>query len=96
MPSQQEEIIKEYEGRFMNNGVNGVLSDIFQDPRTVLTRTFIQEALDSLTEAHKVEMEKLVEEINETLQTKLASVAPTNKIDAIIKEIAKKFNIEVK
>lgn len=39
--------------------------------------------------AHQEAMGEMVEEINETLQTKLASVAPTNKIHAIVKAIAR-------
>lgn len=49
---------KDFNGRFMNNGVNGILDDKFQDQKLLLVKDFIS----SLLEQQKKE---IIEEVKE-------------------------------
>ena len=86
MPSQQEEAQRELKVR---------LHQIPHPTDRALLRRAIKKVVTSLTQAHKVEMGKMMEEILEAKFTQVGSVnawVTTDEIEAI----AKKFNIEVK
>lgn len=58
--ARQEEK-KDFEGAFMNNGINGVLDDQFQDPKMLLIRKHFTTAMQRACEAGRAEIVKEVE-----------------------------------
>jgi len=46
----KQQLIKEFDGNFMNNGLNGVLPDEYQDPKMLLIKKFIEELYDKAYE----------------------------------------------
>ena len=43
-----EKVLKDFEKEFMNNGVNGVLDDKFQDAKVLIMRSFLRTSLLNL------------------------------------------------
>jgi hypothetical protein len=97
MPSQQEEA---------ERGLKARLHQIPHPTDRAMLRRAIKKVVTSLTQAHKVEMEKMVAEIQHKIPHQYGCIwYKTNAvlgngtctcIKKDIKETAKKFNIEVK
>jgi hypothetical protein len=64
----KKEVMEEFEGNFMNNGVKGVLLDRFQDERMIIIREFFINHLKILEQAiREDEREKIKNEIENIL-----------------------------
>jgi hypothetical protein len=60
MKQEIQEWEKDFNAQFMNNGVDGILDDKFQDQQMLLVKSFISKLLKEQEERHKREIDDLL------------------------------------
>ena len=60
--------LEDFDGRFMNNGINGLLDDKFQDQKMLLIRKFFIEAI---AKAHQAGKEEAFKEVKKNVKERI-------------------------